>query len=51
MHEALYLYESMVNSHWFTHMSIIFFLTKIDLFKAKVGEVPLAEYFSGYTGG
>ncbi|KAF9444173.1 heterotrimeric G-protein alpha subunit, GPA3-like protein [Macrolepiota fuliginosa MF-IS2] len=51
MQESLHLFESVVNSRWFMRTSIILFLTKIDLFKAKIGEVPLARYFEEYTGG
>jgi guanine nucleotide-binding protein subunit alpha len=31
--------------------SIILFLNKIDLFKAKLPKVPLERYFPEYTGG
>lgn len=36
---------------WFTKTSIILFLNKIDLFRAKLGKSPLSETFPEYTGG
>lgn len=49
--ESLVLFDSIVNSRWFTRTSIILFLNKIDLFKAKLGRSPLANYFPDYDGG
>ncbi|ORY89951.1 guanine nucleotide binding protein, alpha subunit, partial [Syncephalastrum racemosum] len=51
MLESLSLFESIVNSRWFLHTSIMLFLNKVDLFKAKVGRVPLEKYFPDYGGG
>ncbi|GAA5862444.1 hypothetical protein JCM1840_004184 [Sporobolomyces johnsonii] len=51
MNESLVLFESVINSRWFLRTSIILFLNKIDLFKAKLPKVPLARYFPEYTGG
>ncbi|KAK0551876.1 guanine nucleotide-binding protein subunit alpha [Tilletia horrida] len=51
MQEALTLFDSICNSRWFTRTSIILFLNKIDLFKAKLPISPMGEYFSDYTGG
>ncbi|ORY75620.1 guanine nucleotide-binding protein alpha-3 subunit [Leucosporidium creatinivorum] len=51
MNESLVLFESVINSRWFLRTSIILFLNKIDLFKAKLPKVPLEKYFPEYTGG
>ncbi|GAA5832927.1 hypothetical protein JCM11251_000533 [Rhodosporidiobolus azoricus] len=51
MNESLVLFESVINSRWFLRTSIILFLNKIDLFKAKLPKVPLERYFPEYTGG
>ena len=51
MFESLILFESVINSRWFLRTSIILFLNKIDLFKAKLQKVSLEKYFPEYTGG
>ncbi|KAF9444361.1 heterotrimeric G-protein alpha subunit, GPA3-like protein [Macrolepiota fuliginosa MF-IS2] len=51
MRESLVLFESVINSRWFIRTSIILFLNKIDVFKAKLPKVPLAKFFEEYTGG
>ncbi|KAG8893275.1 Guanine nucleotide-binding protein alpha-2 subunit [Tulasnella sp. 403] len=51
MHESLILFESVVNSRWFSRTSIILFLTKLDVFKAKLKKSPLEAHFPEYTGG
>ncbi|KAJ8659594.1 hypothetical protein O0I10_004573 [Lichtheimia ornata] len=51
MMESLVLFESVVNSRWFLRTSIILFLNKIDLFRAKLPKVPLDRYFPDYGGG
>ena len=51
MNESLVLFESVINSRWFLRTSIILFLNKIDLFKAKLPKIPLEKYFPEYTGG
>lgn len=50
MQEALLLFESIMSLAWFKNSSIILFLNKIDLFKEKLAEKPVAEYFPDYTG-
>jgi guanine nucleotide-binding protein G(i) subunit alpha len=40
MAESLVLFESVINSRWFLRTSIILFLNKIDVFKAKLPKVP-----------
>lgn len=44
------LFESICNSQWFIHTSIILFLNKIDLFKHKLPTSPVRKYFPDYTG-
>jgi hypothetical protein len=51
MQESLVLFESVINSRWFLRTSVILFLNKIDVFKAKLPKVPLDRYFPEYTGG
>ncbi|ORZ02157.1 heterotrimeric G-protein alpha subunit, GPA3-like protein [Syncephalastrum racemosum] len=51
MMESLVLFESITNSRWFLRTSIILFLNKIDLFRAKLPKVPLEKYFPDYGGG
>lgn len=51
MMEALVLFDSVVNSRWFTRTSIIVFLNKVDLFRHKLSRSPLENYFPDYTGG
>ncbi|UZJ55155.1 hypothetical protein CBS101457_004475 [Exobasidium rhododendri] len=51
MAESLVLFESVVNSRWFSRTSIILFLNKIDLFKQKIPRVPLSNFFEEYSGG
>ena len=50
MAESLILFESVINSRWFLRTSIILFLNKIDLFRAKLPRVPLEQYFPEYSG-
>lgn len=50
MQEALLLFESIMSLAWFKGSSIILFLNKIDLFKEKLAEKPVSEYFPDYTG-
>lgn len=45
------LFESVINSRWFLWTSIFLFLNKADVFKKKLLEVPLEQYFPDYTGG
>ncbi|KAI7855452.1 G-protein alpha subunit [Circinella umbellata] len=51
MLESLSLFESIINSRWFIHTSIMLFLNKVDLFKSKIMRVPLEKYFPDYGGG
>ena len=49
MAESLILFESVINSRWFLRTSIILFLNKIDIFKAKLeAGIRLAKYIVSY---
>ena len=51
MQEALMLWESIANSHWFKNSALILFLNKIDLFKAKIASSPITKFgFSDFQG-
>ncbi|KAI4198576.1 MAG: hypothetical protein LQ346_002729 [Caloplaca aetnensis] len=50
MQEALLLFESIMSLTWFKKSSIILFLNKIDLFKEKLTEKPIKDYFPDYSG-
>lgn len=50
MQEALILFESIMSLTWFKRSSIILFLNKIDLFKEKLADKPVRDYFPDYTG-
>ncbi|KAI5307041.1 hypothetical protein KEM56_005434 [Ascosphaera pollenicola] len=51
MNESLILFDSVVNSRWFMRTSIVLFLNKVDLFRAKIERSPLSNYFPEYSGG
>lgn len=50
MQESLILFESVINSRWFLRTSIILFMNKIDVFRAKLDKISLQKYFPEYTG-
>ncbi|KAG9243725.1 guanine nucleotide binding protein, alpha subunit [Calycina marina] len=51
MQEALMLWESIANSHWFKNSALILFLNKMDLFKAKIATSPITKFgFSDFQG-
>ena len=50
MHEAMMLFESLVNGEWFKNKPIILFLNKIDLFHQKIGVSPVATHFPDFKG-
>ncbi|KZZ99046.1 G protein alpha subunit [Moelleriella libera RCEF 2490] len=51
MNEALMLWESIANSHWFTKSAMILFLNKMDLFKEKLPKSDISSYgFTDYHG-
>jgi guanine nucleotide-binding protein subunit alpha, other len=51
MNEALMLWESIANSHWFNRSALILFLNKMDLFREKLVSSPITSYgFTDYRG-
>jgi guanine nucleotide-binding protein subunit alpha len=51
MQEALMLWESIANSHWFKNSALILFLNKMDLFKTKIEHSPITKFgFSDFQG-
>ncbi|MCJ1239459.1 hypothetical protein MMC14_007455 [Varicellaria rhodocarpa] len=50
MQEALMLFESILSLPWFRKSSIILFLNKMDLFKEKLSDKPIRDYFPDYSG-
>ena len=44
------LFESILSLPWFRRASIILFLNKIDLFKEKLVEKPVRDFFPDYSG-
>ncbi|EEQ91758.1 small G-protein GPA2 [Blastomyces dermatitidis ER-3] len=50
MHEAMMLFESLVNGEWFKRKPVILFLNKIDLFKEKIAISPVSKHFPDYQG-
>lgn len=50
MHEAMMLFESLVNGEWFKRKPIILFLNKIDLFKGKLAISPVSAHFPDFNG-
>jgi len=52
MNEALKIFAEISNSEYFMKTSIILFLNKMDIFKAKVmsNEAPIAKYFPDFRG-
>ncbi|KAI0473280.1 G protein alpha subunit [Xylariaceae sp. FL0804] len=51
MNEALMLWESIANSHWFTKSALILFLNKMDLFREKIASSPITAHgFVDYQG-
>ncbi|ANZ76541.1 BA75_03732T0 [Komagataella pastoris] len=49
--ESLVLFDSVVNSRWFTRSSILLCLNKIDILIDKLPASPLENFFPDYTGG
>ena len=49
--ESFQLFDQIVNSRWFHHSSIVLFLNKTDIFRAKLRTSPLSDYFPEYTWG
>ena len=51
MMESLVLFDSVVNSQWFMHSSIILCLNNVEHFRQKLAQYPLCDYFLDYSGG
>lgn len=49
--ESIAMFGSIFSSRWFTRSTIILFLNKLDLFKMKLSQSPLADHFPDYLGG
>lgn len=49
--EAITLFDTISNSRYFIETPILVFFNKIDLFKEKIAQIPIKEYFPTYTGG
>ncbi|KAG9068086.1 hypothetical protein KI688_011678 [Linnemannia hyalina] len=50
MEEALMLFDQVCNSHWFIDTSMIMFMNKTDIFRAKIQYSPIRAYFPDYPG-
>jgi len=50
MHEALMLFDSLINGEWFKDKPIILFLNKVDLFREKLRKSPVKAHFPDYQG-
>ncbi|KAI5293973.1 hypothetical protein KEM52_004927 [Ascosphaera acerosa] len=48
MHEAMMLFEALVNGDWFKTKPVILFLNKVDLFKAKLDKSPIHRHFPDF---
>ncbi|VDB96098.1 unnamed protein product [Peniophora sp. CBMAI 1063] len=51
MKDSLALFDSIVNSRWFSRTSIILLFTKLDIFRRKLPKVPMEKFYPDYTGG
>ncbi|KAJ7847978.1 heterotrimeric G protein alpha subunit 2 [Mycena leptocephala] len=51
LHESISLFDSVINSRWFSRTSVVLFLTKVDEFEQKLSKIPLERYFPEYVGG
>lgn len=49
--ESLMLFDSVINSRWFSRASIILLLCNVGHFKEKLRSKPLGSYFPDYSGG
>jgi guanine nucleotide-binding protein subunit alpha len=49
--EQLVQFDSVVNSRWFMHTSIILLFCNVEIFKHKLTRKPMHHYFPDYTGG
>ncbi|EGO00415.1 hypothetical protein SERLA73DRAFT_107511 [Serpula lacrymans var. lacrymans S7.3] len=47
---TLETFESICNAQWFRQTPIVLLMDKIDVFSEKLEQLPLNQYFPGYTG-
>ncbi|KDQ51428.1 hypothetical protein JAAARDRAFT_41095 [Jaapia argillacea MUCL 33604] len=47
---SLELFDMLINSPWFYRSSVVLLLTKTDIFKGKLPQVPMERFFPNYTG-
>lgn len=50
MHEAMMLFESLINGEWFKRKPVILFMNKMDLFKQKIAISHVSTHFPDYSG-
>ncbi|KAM3164153.1 Guanine nucleotide-binding protein alpha-1 subunit [Lachancea thermotolerans] len=50
MHESIMLFNTLLNSKWFSNTPFILFLNKTDIFKEKLTRSPIRQYFPEYQG-
>lgn len=50
MHEALMLFDSVINGALFKTKPVILFLNKIDVFQKKLAVSPLSQHFPDFDG-
>lgn len=50
MHEALMLFDSVINGPLFKSKAVILFLNKIDIFQKKLAVSPLSQHFPDFDG-
>lgn len=51
MEDAIQLFESLLEQPAFKTTPVMLFLNKIDVFKEKIGNVPIKNYFADFKGG
>eukprot|EP00835_Amoeboradix_gromovi_P002529 NODE_145_length_17646_cov_0.204536.p12 type:complete len:140 gc:universal NODE_145_length_17646_cov_0.204536:5335-4916(-) len=51
MEESISLFDSVVNSRWFSRASMVVLLNKIDIFKEKLTIIPLKKFHPDFEGG
>ena len=49
--DSIYIWKKVCKNDLLSRTTIILFLNKIDVFKAKLPKVPLEKYFNDYAGG
>jgi guanine nucleotide-binding protein subunit alpha len=50
MIDSVEVFDAVVNSRWFIRSTVVLFLNKTDIFKDKVGRVPIKNTFKDYNG-